>query len=341
MTTARPLNLAWSVSSDTTPDALDHYRHGMHDLYQVDVTPPSGRAFFNDSHITLFQAGAIGTGRSVRQTLSRDAGDIRRSGSDAISITLHRAPVVADCDNRSVSAPAGSIHVRDLARPAAACLDQVDLVSLLVPRERLSADFLALDLHGLALTPPSAAAFLLARHLESLAEIAPRLTEAEGEAAIEGVVLLLQGAVGEAPALASRPATDSLIHTVRQVADRIIEQRLLEPDLDAAVLAAACRVSRTTLYRAFEPSGGVARAIRDRRLDRARAVLAARTGLHPTVTEVAEAHGFVHHSHFSRLFRQRFGHPPSQTPLVGRGHEEAPHGAAPMRHDLLADWLRR
>ena len=97
-------------------------------------------------------------------------------------------------------------------------------------------------------------------------------------------------------------------------AARLVEARLLDPELCADTLMVALGLSRSSLYRAFRPVGGVQAYIRQRRLENARDVLAARVGARPTVGEVAHTHGFASDSHFSRAFRKTFGYPPGSSP---------------------------
>lgn len=98
-------------------------------------------------------------------------------------------------------------------------------------------------------------------------------------------------------------------------------------------------ISRSALYRLFEPHGGVSAFIQGRRLDRIHALLAAPKE-HRKLSEIAYQHGFASDAHFSTAFRQRFGYSP----------REAREGAARQRngtlHEAAAaadyhDWLRR
>ncbi|MDQ1129802.1 AraC family transcriptional regulator [Microbacterium sp. SORGH_AS_0888] len=89
-----------------------------------------------------------------------------------------------------------------------------------------------------------------------------------------------------------------------------IRRNLGDPSISVTVVADAVGVSERTLARAFAASGGtVARTILDLRLERAHRILS-RPGS-PAVQEVAVACGFVSASHFSRVFRERFGQPPA------------------------------
>jgi hypothetical protein len=77
-----------------------------------------------------------------------------------------------------------------------------------------------------------------------------------------------------------RPTAESLERTRAPIAvattshiKRYIEQHLASPELSPASICAAFGLSRATLYRLFEPLGGIASSIRERRLARTYAEL--------------------------------------------------------------------
>lgn len=88
-----------------------------------------------------------------------------------------------------------------------------------------------------------------------------------------------------------------------------IEKQLRDPALSADVLCRQFHVSRSTLYRLFEPLGGVARYIRERRLAHCHAILS-RPGPRQYIERVAHDHGFGTASQFSRAFHEQFGYAP-------------------------------
>ncbi len=337
-----PVSLSWSVAARDTPDALDRYRHVMDDLFQVsDVRPDPGRGFANRTDVTLFSSGAVGRGFSNGQTLSRSAADIRRSGIDAIGITLQSGAVVGDCDGRSVDAGPGTIHFRDFARPSATRAQAIDIVSLLIPREAVPAWFRDGDHHGRVLDGRGGSARMLAGHLALLAQTAVSLDDREGGLAIDAAFLLIQSAIG-IPVRTDAAGIASVMATIHRRATRVIDRDLLDPRLDVTHVTKAIGVSRSALYRAFEATGGVAAHIQRRRLQRAYQALAIRDATGETVASIAECLNFASYSHFSRQFRTRFGHAPSDVPCASAYAVSAATDArAPMRHDAMAAWLRR
>src|SRR5690606_14220867 len=113
------------------------------------------------------------------------------------------------------------------------------------------------DIHGAVLDGGGGAGRLIAHHLLVLAEVAHGLTEPEGEAAIQAALLIVERALGR-ETLASAAQLDAMRRTVRETAIRFIGRHLLSPGLSVRTIAAACAVSRSSLYRAFDGRGGVA-----------------------------------------------------------------------------------
>ncbi len=88
---------------------------------------------------------------------------------------------------------------------------------------------------------------------------------------------------------------------------RYLETNLRDPDLNADRVAAHFGVSTRYLQILFARQGmTVSEWIRQRRLDACRYALQCKTP-HETITKIAFTWGFNDSSHFTRLFRQRFG----------------------------------
>jgi AraC-like DNA-binding protein len=95
--------------------------------------------------------------------------------------------------------------------------------------------------------------------------------------------------------------------TLRDRVDAYIEAHLSDPALDPGAIARAHYISRSYLNRLYA-GVGVRGTIKARRLERARADLAA--GEEPII-EVATRWGFASAAHFSRSFHARFGASPT------------------------------
>ena len=100
---------------------------------------------------------------------------------------------------------------------------------------------------------------------------------------------------------------------IREVANEFVERNLSNPLLDVALIAAHCEVSPRYLHAAFaEASIRIGAYIREQRLLRCQADLQSRGHEHKPVIEIALKWGFEDPAHFSRLYKSRFGYPPSK-----------------------------
>lgn len=202
---------------------------------------------------------------------------------------------------------AGTVRLK-LGALSALSVEEASGVRRVLATERATApDWLA-RLDTLKPVAPSPLILLIANLIDTLIDTGPDMDAEDAPAALESILLLARTAwerPADPPAPDGAPTDPEL-----QAAMRLIEDRLLDPALDAGELMRALGLSRSSLYRAFQPVGGVNAWIRQRRLEHARDLLAHRTGPRPTVGEVAQICGFASDSHFSRAFRKAFGHSP-------------------------------
>jgi len=91
-----------------------------------------------------------------------------------------------------------------------------------------------------------------------------------------------------------------------------IETKLADPELSVERIAYACSISVRALHRHFaeDPAGSVSRYLWQRRLIRCAEALRDPNQAHRSITDVCLSYGFSSSSHFSRLFKDRFGVPP-------------------------------
>lgn len=91
---------------------------------------------------------------------------------------------------------------------------------------------------------------------------------------------------------------------------RHIEQHIEDPELGAVGLQRLFGVSRPTLYRMFQPIGGISRYIRERRLQAAH--LRLRREPDSSITFLLYDLGFESERQFQRAFHAYFGMSPAQ-----------------------------
>jgi AraC-like DNA-binding protein len=145
------------------------------------------------------------------------------------------------------------------------------------------------------------AARALRRLLRGLVEEPGALPDTTGDRLLELLRTATTGA-------GTDPAAVRLLAAKEQVG-----RQLRNPRLTPDAVARAVGVTPRHLNRAFAAEGTtLARYIQARRLDGARAELTGPAGGRARIADVAHGWGFASQAHFARLFRARFGCPPSE-----------------------------
>ena len=93
---------------------------------------------------------------------------------------------------------------------------------------------------------------------------------------------------------------------------RLVEQHLASSALSAKFICARSGWSRATVYRLFEPEGGLARYIRKQHLLHAFHELTSGQPPNLRILDLALAHQFASEASFNRAFRRAFGIPPGK-----------------------------
>ena len=184
-----------------------------------------------------------------------------------------------------------------------------DWVSLYLPRDAfpdLSAGLEALG-PGVLGGP---GALLLAETLLLLTRRLPEMSPAQAPLLAETmrglVTACLLGDVAPGT-VAPRAAAMAQRERIR----RVIRDNIASPTLGPDKISRLAGISRSQLYRLFEPHGGVARYVQAQRLRLARLALA-EVGPGTSIATMAERLGFFDASAFSRAFRREFGATPSE-----------------------------
>ncbi|WP_233827750.1 helix-turn-helix domain-containing protein [Paraburkholderia sp. ZP32-5] len=206
---------------------------------------------------------------------------------------------------RLIHVEAGGTVLTHMAQPELAHVHGGTTINVIIPRDRLDPLLpRPVDLHGVTLNGPCSV--LLASHLTTLTQTVGGLTREQLPAVTGATLQLLAAAVTptlDTLALA-RPVVEATL--MRQVR-HFIEANLTNPDLTPDVICKHFKISRSALYRMFEPLGGVAGFIKERRLYNIHTLLTSAQH-RPHLHRIAEMHGFKTAAHFSRSFREQFGY---------------------------------
>jgi AraC-like DNA-binding protein len=232
----------------------------------------------------------------------------------------------------------GELLLHDLSRPVAFDFEAGSNILLVVPREMLDEALpLAVDLHGVRLQGTTAS--LLAAHLQELVRLSPQVEVEQAPMLTQATVSLLAASIAPSVHALARPSKAVETTLLRQMC-RYVDLHLAEPNLSAESMAQFFSVSRSRLYRLFEPLGGVANFVRERRLARMHALLE-QPSRQLTVGRLAEDHGFKSAAHFSRAFREQYGYSPNDLRL-GRTNVLArrAQGGAGAQGPSVHAWIR-
>ena len=183
---------------------------------------------------------------------------------------------------------------RDFCRDAAGTLDAAEFSELNTGMGQLFADFMV----GLSTSLPT----LNAEDLPGLV------------AAMRAMIIACVAPTVKHLEVAQDPIGSVLLERAR----RFVATNLYDPDLGVETLRRALGISRTRLYRLFEPTGGVMSYIQHRRLLDAHAALANQSDGR-RILEIAEERGFSDAADFSRAFKRKFGYSPSEVRRRGMG----------------------
>lgn len=303
-------------------------------IVNFDVTPAPLVPFA--AQAAAWKVGGVVLSSLVASPLTWRRSEARRlaDGADHLYVNLHLdGHVRADCGSGAIACGPGSLLVLDLRQACVLQVGAMRSLSLAVSRDAVLPRLGGFDPHGLTtsggLTP------MLIRTAQAAADSLPQLDARHAPILERTLVELAVAAVKEGlqGAQERRGQDEALVARVRAHLDA----NLAAP-VDAAALCAALAVSRSSLYRALAPFGGVQRFRQAQRLRRVRAHL--ETGDMRSLDQLAAETGFTDRAHLARAFKRAFG----LTPGEARTRAAAGGPPVPAVDDAAArrfgDWVR-
>jgi AraC-like DNA-binding protein len=281
--------------SDLVPGTLDHQ------------PPPEGALHGGPlGGVSVFTVS--GTPQTVRRTTTA----VRQAPADMVKVCVQlRGRATVHQDDREIVLVPGKLALYDTGRPYALRLDgswtcavmamRRDRVAVTARRlnEAMEREYLAGQGPGLLL-----AQFITAT-VPELGATGPHAAGKLGEAA----ACMLAGVLTQDGDAAAGGGNDA----IRDRVAAYIRARLDDPRLSRASVAAAHRMSLRTLDRLFlGQAWSVSGYIRHERLEAVRHDLENPALLRRSVSALAARWCFFDAAHFSRLFRDTYGYPPSQ-----------------------------
>lgn len=253
---------------------------------------------------------------SNRQFFHRQQPLINLDGLDHCIVQLYtQGTTQGQWGSRHSLVRPGDVFLLDLAQPVKSLASDFRNLTLMLPRHLLTPYLGAPEnFHGQVLPRESARGRLLGEHLLTLWRIAETTPADETQGIAQGLVDLVGAYFGSGQIAEDRPEVGMALH---ETICRHIELNLTDPNLTSECLAARFNVSRSYLYKLFQPAGGVARYIQRQRLRQSFVELTKSAGRPRRINEIAYSLGFRNEAHFSRVFRHTFGVSPSEARAIG------------------------
>jgi AraC-like DNA-binding protein len=324
------------ASFAAAPDRFAAY----HDLYAVGSTVSRIGDRFQAAVRGRRAAGLLLFDRQIAGAVhQREAPRVRRDDLEHVNVQVLRSGrMLAGEPGAERLLAAGDAVLFDTTRPQRTVLYDADYVTVALPRDVVEGAVPNLRaLHGRVL--PQRAFPALAEAVLSLARGVSGTTDVfqGGNRLIAG---LLRPA-GDLPAW--QAGDDDEADAARRLrALLFIDAHLGRRDLDVHAVASGSGMSRSSLYRAFAPVGGVGREIVRRRVARLRSAIL-QSGGDARISTLVWTLGFATPSHGSRAFKAAYGLAPGQL----RAEIRAPEGRflegrslEDLEPDHLRDWIR-
>ncbi|MCR6670546.1 helix-turn-helix domain-containing protein [Devosia ginsengisoli] len=218
-------------------------------------------------------------------------------------------------DRESRAEAPGDVFITDLSQPQAVEAGDLDVLFVIMQRNLL-APLLELpdEQNQRAISGQNPLAQLLRTHLASVYHLAAGLNAVQGEAIMKPTLELVAAAIN---AQVSETNVGAVRFAVTQEIRRHIENQVRDPGLRAETVAAHFGLSRRKLYYLFQPFGGFAAYVQQRRLHHIRADIVNPVLQHRSVASIAEDYGFGHYPSFSRAFRRAYEMSPREVKALG------------------------
>ena len=327
----------FSTSGFAPTDQFDAWHDKVSVIFDVEPVGGSRPAKF-EAEVRAYQLGNLVITESAQgeQAYSLTPKRLRSTSIDLFQIGLYRSGgYIGDANGTAIEGKSGDLQVLDLGRPMHSIEAASNMVCVFLPRETLQEKIGDLDgLHGLNLHSSTGA--LLADYLAMLANRLPLMEESESEAAADMTVEMISACLRATP-IRGHDVQSPIQDVVLRRAKRLIEANLASSRLTTEFLCQTLGVSRRSLYRLFEPLGGVHQYILGQRLHQIATALSD-PAEHRRIADLAAMYGFSCHETFWRAFKRRYG----VTPADVRAVSAAPNGVKlPVAGQGFEDWLKR
>jgi AraC-like DNA-binding protein len=321
----------FSVNSLPTRQRFPVWRASLASIFDIERLPSTPmNGFHGELDAVSFGGLFVARTKSVSLLWDRSSSTIARDGMDHFMVQLvenGRMKIKGDGPERTIRP--GQIFIRDLREDSRSETTDFTNLSLILPRSVLEPFLRAPDdQHTRVLSEREPLVALLREHMRSVMRHGPRMSVSEAREVAPATAAMVAACLNAG--LEDREGLgEGVGRAMVSLLKSHIEDHLTDRSLTTDRLARDFGLSRSKLYRMFQPLGGVASYVRERRLRYAMSVLMDATQAGTPIYLIATRAGFGDETDFSRAFRRRFGFTPRdvrRTALADGAGSEAIEG---------------
>lgn len=293
-------------------DALNEYAQSISDVFETEFIDIEKEARANMRGYllgpTLLSKAHMSGGNF---SYARDERKIASTGLDLILVQIMlEGGDIRNVNGEAIKTRVGDVCISDLSRSFKSWTNDCTNFNFAIPRSLLNLSQSELDaLHGLILPSNSSSAGLISSHAKYIWDHAPSINQHEANALANVAIGLISALT--VPHIKSDQEISALISTQLIQIRRYIDDNISNPELKPDTLCKKFNMSRASLYRLFEPVGGVSDYIRARRLAKSLKYISEPLMHHKTLGVIAIDCGFGDLNVFSRAFKAYYGVSPS------------------------------
>lgn len=305
------------------PQSAASYGQMLSPVFDFDV-PAFAQAtpFFARSDIYILPDVTISRVRSGAGRFTRTARTIAERGTDQILVVCYtNGPFTMTTPGHTRQVAPGELAFIDLSQEITIEAAAVENISLALSRRKLETMVPFIDdAHGF-IREPGPLSRLLLDTMETIMTMGPTIPVVDARAMASATIDLAASCLE--PLSRQQVETKSDRSAVSLVAIKsFIEQRLSDAKLKPQTLMDEFGVTRSTLYRLFEPIGGVSAYITQRKLHRAFRLITDTLQPRQRISQLAFDVGFSHPSAFTRAFKDFFGLSPTDVQMLAAQSKE-------------------
>lgn len=309
------MNSDFYISTDMVDRSIrtEFWRDTSKILYDVTYEDNEDRSLLEGSvRSRIFGNMVVGNTSFNNQICRRTPEIIRQSHVDNVLLQLIvTGGYVGDFNGTNVSVEAGDMFFLDLAQKLESRKRPGNRVTIAIPREDLGFLLSKRDVHGLVLRSGTATNKMLFNYIMGIDSTLASMRNDEVPYIQEGLMTLVKASVEGVNARDMKDMQVTL--PIKQRILDFISFNISNHELSPSYIMRHFNVSHSHLYRAFEDEGGVARTIRNKRLDLAHKLLSSDMDKRLSLKQIRQKVGFPDRSTFSKFFMERFDETPQQT----------------------------